>query len=177
MNTSVAVTFALIVLARISDMTLDTIRTASIVQGRRAFAAGLGFVQSLIYIVAIAKVLLNMDHPIYALAYALGFALGTYLGIAIEQRLAFGLQVASLFTRKGHELAKALTESGYRVAKVEAHVRDGDTTILYVEVSRKRAPKLIREAGKIDENCFCVVNDVRVARYLKCAPNLKTNRA
>jgi uncharacterized protein YebE (UPF0316 family) len=118
-----------------------------------------------------------MDHPIYALAYALGFALGTYLGIAIEQRLAFGLQVASLFTRKGHELAKALTESGYRVAKVEAHVRDGDTTILYVEVSRKRAPKLIREAGKIDENCFCVVNDVRVARYLKWVPNLKTNRA
>ena len=54
MNTSVAITFALIVLARISDMTLDTIRTASIVQGRRAFAAGLGFVQSLIYIVAIA---------------------------------------------------------------------------------------------------------------------------
>src|SRR5262245_17303377 len=100
MNTSVAVTFALIVVARITDMTMDTIRTAAIVQGRRAFAASLGFFQALIYILAIAKVLLNMDHPIYALAYALGFALGTYLGIAIEQRLAFGLQIAALITRK-----------------------------------------------------------------------------
>ena len=33
MNTSVAVTFAFIVLARITDMTMDTIRTAAIVQG------------------------------------------------------------------------------------------------------------------------------------------------
>jgi uncharacterized protein YebE (UPF0316 family) len=182
MNTSVAVTFALIVLARITDMTMDTVRTAAIVQGRRVFAASLGFFQALIYILAIAKVLLNLDHHVYALAYALGFALGTYLGIAIEQRLAFGLQVASLFTRKGLELAKALTGAGYRVAKVETHVRDGDMTLLYVEVSRKRAPKLIRDAGEIDKDCFCVVNDVRVAGYAardlssKAAPHEKPAR-
>src|SRR5262245_45280020 len=161
MNTSVAATFTLIVLARITDMAMDTVRTAAIVQGRRAFAASLGFFQALIYILAIAKVLLNLDHPVYAVAYALGFALGTYLGIAIEQRLAFGLQVASLFTKKGHELVKALASAGYRVAKVEAHVRDGDMTLLYVEVPRKQTPKLIRDAGEIDEDCFCVVNDVR----------------
>src|SRR2546426_12746129 len=46
MNTTVAVTFLLIVLARITDVTLDTIRTAAIVQGRRAFAAVLGFFQA-----------------------------------------------------------------------------------------------------------------------------------
>src|SRR6267378_6751927 len=126
MNATVFVTFWLIVLARITDVTLDTIRTVAIVQGRRVFAAIFGFFEAVIYVCAVAKVLLNMDHPIYALAYGLGYGLGTFLGITIEQRLAFGLQVASLFTRKGHELAKALTESGYRVAKVEAHMRDGD---------------------------------------------------
>src|SRR5215470_6504218 len=100
MNTTVVVTFCLIVLARITDVTLDTIRTVAIVQGRRAFAAILGFVQAIVYICAIAKVLLNMDHPVYALAYGLGYASGTFLGITIEQRLAFGQQVASLVTRK-----------------------------------------------------------------------------
>jgi hypothetical protein len=44
---------------------------------------------------------LNMEQPVYGLAYGLGFALGTYLGIAIEQHLAFGHQLASIFTRKG----------------------------------------------------------------------------
>ena len=67
MNSSVVATFLLIVVARITDMTLDTIRTASIVQGRRVFAAILGFFEAVIYVCAVAKVLLNMDHPIYAL--------------------------------------------------------------------------------------------------------------
>ena len=35
MSASVAITFVLIVLARISNMTLDTIRLAAVVQGRR----------------------------------------------------------------------------------------------------------------------------------------------
>src|SRR6266446_8550603 len=109
MNSSVVATFLLIVVARITDMTLDTIRTASIVQGRRVFAAILGFFEAVIYVCAVAKVLLNMDHPIYALAYGLGYGLGTFLGITIEQRLAFGLQVVSLFTRNGPERARALS--------------------------------------------------------------------
>jgi len=177
MSTSVTATFVLIVLARITDVTLDTIRTAAIVQGRRVFAAILGFFEAVIYVCAVAKVLLNMDHPIYALAYGLGFALGTFLGITIEQRLAFGVQLASLFTRKGVELAKALISARYRVAEVRGHVRDGEVTILYVEIPRKQVPKLIHDAATIDEECFCVVNDVRVARYLKSEPNLKTSRA
>jgi len=149
MNTSVAATFLLIVVARITDMTVDTIRTASIVQGRRVFSAMLGFFQALIYILAIAKVLLN-----------------------IEQRLAFVLQVASLFTKKGAELAKALILAGYRLAKVEGHSRDGSLTIVYVEVPRKQAPKLIHDAGVIDETCFCITNDVRIAGFAARPVNL-----
>src|SRR5215468_6306974 len=101
MDTTVIATFVLIVLARITDVTLDTIRTVSVVQGRRVFAAVLGFFEAVVYICAVAKVLLNMDHPVYALAYGLGFASGTFLGITIEQRLAFGEQLASFVTRKG----------------------------------------------------------------------------
>src|SRR6266704_2596629 len=105
MNTTLFVTFWLIVLARITDVTLDTIRTVSVVQGRRIFATILGFFDATVYICAVGKVLLNMDHPVYALAYGLGYASGTFLGITIEQRLAFGQQLASLITRKGIELS------------------------------------------------------------------------
>src|SRR5262245_11276356 len=111
MHPTVFVTFWLIVLARVTDVTLDTVRTVAIVQGRRSFAAILGFFEAVVYICAVAKVLLNMDHPVYALAYGLGFGMGTFLGITIEQRLAFGHQVASFFTRKGAELANVLRAS------------------------------------------------------------------
>ena len=166
MNTTVAIVTVLIVVARIVDMTMDTLRTAAIVQGRRVFAACLGFIQAMIYICAIAKVLQDLDHPTYALAYGLGFALGTYLGIAIEQRLAFGTQLTWLFTRKGIELGKALLAAGYRVAKVEGHIREGEIAILYVGVPRRETQRLIKDAVAVDENCFCVVNDVRAEGYV-----------
>ena len=166
MPTSVAITFFLIIVARISDVTLDTVRTAAIIQGRRLFAAVLGFFEAVIYICVVAKVLLNMDHPVYALAYGIGFASGTYLGILIEQRLAFGQQVVSLFTRRGEELSKALEEAGYRVAEVQGHSREGDLEILHVEIARKLTRNLVRNAAALDPNCFCVINDVRVAKYL-----------
>jgi uncharacterized protein YebE (UPF0316 family) len=165
MNTTVFMTFCLIVLARITDVTLDTIRTVAIVQGRRVFSAVLGFFQALVYICAIAKVLLNMDHPVYALAYALGFASGTFLGITIEQHLAFGHQLVSLITRKGVELAKVLRAAGYRLAEVRGHAKDGDLSILYVETPRRQAQKLIRDASAVDDSCFCIVNDVRMAEF------------
>jgi uncharacterized protein YebE (UPF0316 family) len=176
MSTSVAATFVLIVLARITDVTLDTLRTAAIVQGRRVFAAILGFFEAVIYVCAVAKVLLNLDHPIYALAYGLGYGLGTFLGITIEQRLAFGLQVVSLFARNGAELAKGLISAGYRVAKVQGHIRDGEASILYVEVPRKHTRKLISEVTAIDETCFCVVNDARAAGFANRSVNPKLSR-
>ena len=165
MNTTIFVTFWLIVLARITDVTLDTIRTVAVVQGRRVFAALLGFCEAVVYICAIAKVLLNMDHPVYALAYGLGFASGTYLGITIEQRLAFGQQLVSIVTAKGVELAKVLRAAGCRFAEVKGHTRDGDLTILYVDIPRRLAPKLIRDARTVDEGCSCIVNDVRMAEF------------
>jgi uncharacterized protein YebE (UPF0316 family) len=163
MNATVFVTFWLIVLARITDVTLDTIRTVAVVQGRRNFAAVLGFFEAVIYISAVAKVLLNMNHPVYALAYGLGYASGTFLGITIEQGLAFGDQLATLVTREGVGLARALRVAGYRIAEVKGHSQDGDLAILYVEIPRRQARQLIRKAMAVDESCLCIVHNVSVA--------------
>jgi uncharacterized protein YebE (UPF0316 family) len=165
MPTAVLITTVLIVIARIADVSLDTVRTVAIVQGRRMFAACLGFFEALIYISAVAKVLQDMGHPTYVIAYALGYALGTYFGIMVEQRLAFGIQLASLYTTRGAELAQALIGAGYRVAQVHEHLRDGRMSILHVEVLRKHVRLLIRDAAAIDERCYCVVNDVRSAGF------------
>jgi uncharacterized protein YebE (UPF0316 family) len=106
-----------------------------------------------------------MDHPVYALAYGLGFASGTFLGITIEQRLAFGQQLATFTTRKGVELARSLRASGYRLAEVKGHAPDGDMTLLYVEIPRRQAQTLLHDAKTVDDSCFCIFNDVRVAQF------------
>ena len=72
-------------------------------------------------------------------------------------------------------MARALMAAGYRLATVQGHIRDGEAAILYVEVPRKQVQKLIRDVGTIDENCFCVVNDVRVAGLLARNKKLKVS--
>jgi len=162
MNLTVFATFWLIVLARITDVSLDTVRTVSIVQGRRVFAAVLGFFQALIFVGAVAKVLLNMNQPAYALAYGVGFALGTYLGITIEQRLAFGSQLVILLTHKGPKLVEVLRAADYRLAEMSGRTLDGHSTIVCVEVLRRQTQKLIRLASAVDERCVVIVNDIRL---------------
>jgi len=169
MNLTVFVTFCLIVVARIIDVSLDTIRMVSIVQGRRLFAAVLGFFESVVYICAVAKVLLNMNQPVYALAYGLGFATGTYLGMVIEQRLAFGKQLVFLLTPKGPELAEVLRAADYLLAQLKGRTRDGDLTILCVEIARREAQRLIRIASAVDERCVVIVHDIRQVDFARRA--------
>lgn len=177
MNLTVFATFWLIVLARITDVSLDTVRTVSIVQGRRGFAAVLGFFQALIFVCAVAKVLLNMNQPAYGLAYGVGFALGTYLGITIEQRLAFGSQLVILLTHTGPKLVEVLRAADYRLAEMSGRTRDGHSTIVCVETPRRETQKLIRLASAIDEGCVVIVNDIRLPertqRGAATAMNLK----
>ena len=167
MSITVFVTFWLIVLARITDVSLDTIRTVSIIQGRRAFAAVLGFFEAVVYICAVAKVLLNMNQPVYAVAYGLGFAMGTYLGMVIEQRLAFGSQMVLLLTFKGPQLSEVLRAAGYLMAEVKGRTGDGDQTIICVEIPRREAQKVIRLACAVDERCAFIVHDIRLAHFAR----------
>ena len=176
MNLPIFVTFWLIVLARIIDVSLDTIRMVSVVQGRRAFAAVLGFFQAVVFICAVAKVLLNMNQPVYALAYGLGFATGTYLGMVIEQRLAFGKQLVFLLTPKAAQLAQVLRATNYRVAELRGRTQDGDLTILSVEIARREAQKMIRLAGAVDEQCVVIVHDIRRADFARRAAANVTKR-
>jgi uncharacterized protein YebE (UPF0316 family) len=161
MNITIFITFWLIVLARVTDVSLGTIRMVSVIQGRRAFAAVLGFFEAVVYVCAVAKVLLNMNQPVYAVAYGLGFAAGTYLGMLVEQRLAFGRQLVFLLTPKGPELAEVLRAGHYHVAEVKGHIPEGERTILCVEILRREAAKLIRLATSVDECCAFIVHDIR----------------
>jgi uncharacterized protein YebE (UPF0316 family) len=137
----------------------------AVIQGRRAFATVLGFFEAVVYVCVVAKVLLNMDQPVYAIAYGLGYASGIYLGMLIEQRLAFGKQLVFLLTAKGPELVNILRAEDYRVAEIRGHVPEGERTILCVEVARRNAQKLIRLANAVDDRCAFVVHDIRLTDF------------
>lgn len=168
---TVLLTCLLIVVARVTDITLDTVRTVAIVQGRRLFAAALGLVEAVIYIAAVSQVL-RTDHLnwFYVLAYGLGFAAGTYIGITVEQVLAFGEQLVAIFTRTAEAMVNSLRAEGYRVTEFAGRGRDGEVSALFVQVPRRQARKLTVRARAIDPHCFYIVNDVRAASTATATP-------
>jgi uncharacterized protein YebE (UPF0316 family) len=162
MSVDVLVGCLLIILARLCDVTLGTIRTISVVHGRAALAWVLGFFEVLIWVFAVSAVIRNLDSPLYAIAYAIGFATGNYLGILVENRIGIGEQVVRIFTRRGAELAAALRQQGLRLTEFDGRGREGTVSLLFIKTARRQTPRIVRQATAMDPACFYVVDDVRI---------------
>ena len=111
----------LIVLLRIVDVSIGTVRIILLSKGLKHLAPVFGFFEVLIWLVAIRFVLHNVSSPIHYIAYAGGFAIGTYIGMLIEGRLSLGNLMVRIITRQGgDELVGFLREHGYRVTDLPA---------------------------------------------------------
>lgn len=161
MPLDVVLTCGLIVLARMVDVSLGTLRTVFVVQGRGVVSFIIGFVEVLIWVVVVSKVVQNLDQPVYAVSYATGFALGTFLGVRIEGRIAVGQQVIRIFTRKGAEMEAAMRDKDFFVTVFDGRGRDGPIQLMFVKISRRCAHKALSIAREVDPSSFCVVDDIR----------------
>src|SRR5512140_3499066 len=134
---------------RIADMSMDTLRMLFVVRGRKGIAWTLGFCQSIIYVIAISRVLSNLSNPLTVLGYAAGFATGNVLGMLVEERLAVGhIQLQIVTRRHGVAMAKALREGGYGVTEISARGRDGTVRLLTASVLRRdlaKAQQIVHE--------------------------------
>ncbi|HYE02930.1 MAG TPA: DUF2179 domain-containing protein [Phycisphaerales bacterium] len=153
-----------IFLARICDVSLGTLRTVAVINGRRGVAWVLGFFEVLLWVLVVSQVIRMVDpqHWYYAVAYALGFASGNFVGITIERRIAHGEQVVRVFTRRGMELARHLREDGYGVTEFDGRGKDGPVGMLFIETRRRRVSRLLARARELDPGCFYIVDDVRI---------------
>jgi len=153
--------FALIFCLRVADVTLGTIRTVYIVQGRRLLASAMGFVEVSIFIFAIAQVMRNLDSPMLMLAYSGGFATGTYLGLLLEEKLAMGYAQLRVISTRGEEVAQALWARDFGGTVVPGHGRDGAVSLVFSIVPRRRIEEYVAVATAADAHSFVNISDSR----------------
>lgn len=163
MDETVLMTCLLIIIARITDVTLGTLRTVYVIQGRRGLSWILGFFEILVWIAAVSKVIQNLSYPAYAISYAFGFATGNYVGMTLEKWLATGRQVIRVFTREGKKIATQLRLEGFRVTSFAGEGRDGPIELLFIEIPRRKTSDVALFSREVDPKCFYTVEDVREA--------------
>lgn len=162
MFTNESLLLALVIFtARVIDVSLGTMRHAMIIRGKRFITFCIAFLESLVWVFAVSKVLSDLSEPLTALAFALGFATGTFVGMTIENLLKIGDQVVKVFSNKGEEVAALLRDAGFRVTEFEGRGRDGLVVLLFVQVRRRDAKKVLQLARSHDKNCYLVIEDIR----------------
>lgn len=152
----------LIMLARITDVTIGTLRIIVVAKGNKFLAPILGFFEVLIWILTLGIIVQNLTNVFAYLGYALGYALGNYVGILIEERLAMGNVIVHVITKeKAGDLIRILKARRYTITHFKANGNKGEVSVIYILVQRKRLQELVTRIKKTHPKAFFSIEDVR----------------
>jgi uncharacterized protein YebE (UPF0316 family) len=150
---------------RIIDVSLDTMRVLFTVRGKRAIAGALGFIQALVWIIAVGNAMKYLGSIGHIVGYAGGYAMGTMVGITIERYVAYGLSSLRIVSRHGGvEIAEALRERGYGATEFAGFGREGGVEIVNSVVQRAHMDEVMAIVDRFDPNAFVTVEEPKVLR-------------
>ena len=153
----------LIFCARVIDVSMGTVRSIMVFRGHRYIAAALGFIEVLIWVIAMGKVMQNLDVWYFAVAYAGGFATGNFVGMYIESKLAIGSELVRAVSGDLEiQLAESLRREGYSVTELAGTADlDRSVEVLLIDEKRRNVPRLLEAIMKIDPNAIWTISDVK----------------
>jgi len=152
----------LIFAARMVDVSLATIRILLISRGLKRVAPFVGFVEILIWLVALGQVVQHLDRWINYVAYAGGFAAGTWAGIVLESKLALGLLAVRIITPDdATDLIERLRSEKFGVTSVAARGVTGQVRLIITVIQRKDLRKVEEIVHALHPHAFLSISDVR----------------
>lgn len=158
----------IIFVLKVLDVGLATVRIVLLSRGKKGEAAVLGLVESLVWVLAIARVLSGLDDPARIAAFVLGFGAGTYVGALVEERLAIGQSllriVAPLDTPR---VAEALRARGFGATVVNGDGRDGEVRITFCVVPRKAVSGVVDLIESANPDAFITIESTNTVRLLQ----------
>lgn len=147
---------------RLVDVSMGTVRTILITRDMRKLAAIISFVEVTIWVIAISRIIGQLENVWNILGFSGGFAAGTLLGMWFESKLAFGcadVQIISL--QLGTELCTRIRGEGYGATQVEAQGRSGPVQSISVVTPRKKVKELLGLINEIDPSSFVNMRESR----------------
>lgn len=151
----------LIFLARVVDTSLGTLRIVMIGRGNRKAVRLVGFVEVLLWVIAIGQIIQNLNNWAGYFAWALGFTVGSMIGFKIEERLALGKHQLRIIT--GQPIAIFLQElkklnQGFTV--FDAQGANGPVKAIFLILNRQNNAEITALVNKYIPTSFCSVSDV-----------------
>ena len=150
--------------AKIIEITIQSLKTCMMVKGQRLKSAALGFVECVIWGLAISTIIGTLgDDLALLLFYCVGYATGLFLGATIEGKIALGTSNLQLIAPA--ESTEKITEylrgrgKGYTVFDGRGSV-DRMNMILIVLPRREASATLRQIRALCDNKVFVVASEV-----------------
>ncbi len=161
----------LVVIGRIFDMALSSIRTVYTVKGKPLLSSVFGFFEAFIWFI-IVKAALDyilsdpvLDTLLIALSYSIGYAVGTFVGGKLANKIVkTQISVQIVLSSKNDELVRALRDNGFGQTIFSAHGgenKDKETYFIAVETDDKHLKLLKQIIDDYDKKAFVSINETK----------------
>lgn len=148
----------LILVMRVCDVSIGTIRTILVVQGRKYLAGIAGSIEVLIWVLAIRFIFQNLDQIPNLVGYSLGFGLGNIVGISLEQKIGLGFVQLNIISRYSTDLiVDTLRKNKYGATVLPGEGGSGGVSIIVLITARKFQRKVINLIESLDKTAFITV--------------------
>ncbi|MGA8264552.1 MAG: DUF5698 domain-containing protein [Ignavibacteriaceae bacterium] len=143
---------------RICDVSIGTMRTILVVQGKKYYAGIAGFFEVLIWVFAIRYIFQHLDYIPNLFGYATGFALGNIIGVSLEQKIGLGFAQLTVISKHfTDKIADTLRKTKYGVTILPGEGGAGGVSIIVLIVQRSKQKKVVELIESIDKDAFITI--------------------
>ena len=140
---------------RVADQSLGTMRARLVSRNKPVYGALIGLIESVIWIIAVAKVINDIDEPILIAGYAIGFSAGTILGYYAERILGLGDVVIRVFASiRSPSVAEPLREKGFGVTVINGEGKEGTVKIYWCIIPRRKLKSALQIIKKVNPDAY-----------------------
>ena len=154
----------IVCLAKIIEITIQSLKTCMMVKGQRLKAAGLGFVECTIWGLVISTIIGTLGDNLFLLAfYCVGYATGLFLGSTLEGKIALGTSSLQLIANKENaaKIVEYLKENSRGYTVFDGQGSKDKMYMIFIVLPRRDVVSVFKQIRKICENnVFVVVDDV-----------------
>lgn len=159
----VAVCF-IVCLAKIIEITIQSLKTCMMVKGQRMKAAGLGLVECAIWGLVISTIIGTLGDNLFLLAfYCLGYAAGLFLGSTLEGKIALGTSSLQLIANDENtsKIVEYLRSNSRGYTVFEGQGSKEKMNMIFIVLPRRDVTTVYKEIRSMCQNkVFVVVDDV-----------------
>ncbi|MDD5143512.1 DUF5698 domain-containing protein [Methanoregula sp.] len=141
----------IILLARIIETAMETIRLVYVTKGHKYLASGIGTLKIGIWVLSTGLVLTNLDNIPGIIAYMLGYGIGTLIGMTIESWIGLGTVIVRIFCTKDPEpLIRRLGELGYGTTRINGSGQFVPAVAILISMVPRKEARHLLEVLKTD---------------------------